>query len=143
MKYFFKFLVTFFLIQTLSAQDTQPTNFDAQIDLRAQPKLVVGVVVDQMRYDYITRFWDKFQEGGFKKLISEGFNCRNNHFNYVPTYTGPGHASVYTGAAPGTHGIIGNNWYNKFEKEYVYCVEDASVEPVGTLDEAGKMSPHR
>ncbi len=78
-----------------------------------------------------------------KNWFLKDFNLRNNHFNYVPTYTGPGHASVYTGAAPGTHGIIGNNWYDKFEKEYVYCVEDASVEPVGTMDEAGKMSPHR
>ena len=96
-----------------------------------------------MRYDYITRFWNHYGNDGFKRLVSEGFNLRNNHFNYIPTYTGPGHASVYSGAAPGTHGIIGNNWYDKFDEEYVYCVEDNSVEPVGTSDDAGKMSPHR
>ena len=111
--------------------------------LRTEPRLVVGVVVDQMRYDYITRFWDRFGEGGFKELVNGGFNLKNNHYNYIPTYTGPGHASIYTGAAPETHGIISNNWYNKFEKEMVYCVADASVEPIGTASSAGQMSPHR
>ncbi len=108
-----------------------------------QPKLVVGIVVDQMRYDYLTRFWDRFGEDGFKKLINEGYNFKNNHFNYVPTYTGPGHASVYTGTSPMNHGIIGNGWYDKFIHESVYCAGDDSVEPVGTEDDAGKMSPHR
>ena len=108
-----------------------------------QPKLVVGIVVDQMRYDYLTRFWDRFGEDGFKKLVNEGYNFKNNHFNYVPTYTGPGHASVYTGTSPMNHGIIGNGWYDKFIHESVYCAGDDSVEPVGTKDDAGKMSPHR
>ncbi|KRG28610.1 alkaline phosphatase PafA [Salegentibacter mishustinae] len=108
-----------------------------------QPKLVVGIVVDQMRYDYLTRFWDRFGEDGFKKLVNEGYNFKNNHFNYVPTYTGPGHASVYTGTSPMNHGIIGNGWYDKFIHESVYCAGDDSVEPVGTEDDAGKMSPHR
>lgn len=110
---------------------------------REQPKLVVGIVVDQMRYDYLTRFWDRFGEDGFKKLVNEGYNFKNNHFNYVPTYTGPGHASVYTGTSPMNHGIIGNGWYDKFIHESVYCAGDDSVEPVGTKDDAGKMSPHR
>jgi predicted AlkP superfamily pyrophosphatase or phosphodiesterase len=143
MKYVIQVFLLTFCFSAAIAQETPNRSFDREKDLYATPKLVVGVVVDQMRYDYITRFWNHYGDEGFKKLISEGFNLRNNHFNYVPTYTGPGHASVYTGAAPGTHGIIGNNWYNKFEKEYVYCVEDAAVEPVGTMDEAGKMSPHR
>jgi predicted AlkP superfamily pyrophosphatase or phosphodiesterase len=110
---------------------------------REQPKLVVGIVVDQMRYDYLTRFWDRFGEDGFKKLVNVGYNFKNNHFNYVPTYTGPGHASVYTGTSPMNHGIIGNGWYDKFIHESVYCAGDDSVEPVGTEDDAGKMSPHR
>ncbi|MGS2727264.1 alkaline phosphatase PafA [Psychroserpens sp. BH13MA-6] len=108
-----------------------------------RPKLVVGIVVDQMRYDYLTRFYHKFGEGGFKRLIKDGFNCKNNHFNYVPTYTGPGHASVYTGTTPKYHGIIGNNWYDKTTKEMVYCAGDESVQSVGTTNNAGQMSPHR
>jgi len=59
------------------------------------PKLVVGIVVDQMRYDYLTRFSDKYGADGFKRMMREGFNCKNNHFNYIPTYTGPGHTSIY------------------------------------------------
>lgn len=107
------------------------------------PKLVVGIVVDQMRYDYLTRFYDKFGEGGFKRMMNEGFNCKNNHFNYVPTYTGPGHASVFTGTTPKYHGVISNNWYDKDVKKVVYCAGDDSVESVGTSSDAGQMSPQR
>ena len=65
-----------------------------------RPKLVVGVIVDQMRMDYLYRYWDKFGDDGFKRLMGEGYTCKNTHFNYIPTYTGPGHASVYTGTTP-------------------------------------------
>lgn len=109
----------------------------------SKPKLVVGIVVDQMRYDYLTRFYDKFGEGGFKRMINEGFDCKNNHFNYVPTYTGPGHASVFTGTTPKYHGIISNSWYDKETKAIVYCAQDDSVQSVGTIDVSGKMSPIR
>ncbi|MDT0641451.1 alkaline phosphatase PafA [Zunongwangia sp. F363] len=108
-----------------------------------KPKLVVGIVVDQMRYDYLTRFWERYGEGGFRRMINEGYNFKNNHFNYVPTYTGPGHTSVHTGTSPMNHGIISNSWYDKFEGAEVYCAGDPSVEPVGTTSSAGKMSPHR
>lgn len=106
-----------------------------------KPKLVVGIVVDQMRYDYLTRFWNRFGEDGFKKLVNEGYNFKNHHFNYVPTYTGPGHASVWTGTTPMNHGIIGNNWYDKVNDQMIYCTDDPSVSPVGTESDAGKMSP--
>jgi len=108
-----------------------------------KPKLVVGIVVDQMRYDYLTRFWDQYSDKGFKRMVNQGYNFKNHHFNYVPTYTGPGHASVFTGTTPSNHGIIGNNWYDKFEESFVYCTGDDEVDPVGTKDRAGKMSPHR
>lgn len=118
------------------------------INLRAQtsnsaPKLVVGIIIDQMRYDYITRFWNDYSDDGFKRLIADGFNCENNHFNYAPTYTGPGHASVYTGTTPAVHGIIGNDWYDKESKKMVYCVADDQYSSVGTVSTAGQMSPHR
>ena len=108
-----------------------------------KPKLVVGIVVDQMRYDYLSRFYHRFEEGGFKKLMNEGFNCKNNHFNYMPTYTGPGHASIFTGTTPENHGIIANNWYDKFEKKKVYCASDNTVKTLGTNSENEKMSPRR
>ncbi len=115
----------------------------SQITNSEKPKLVVGIVVDQMRNDYIDRFWDKYGDDGFKRLVNNGYRFKNAHFNYVPTYTGPGHASVYTGTTPAIHGIVGNNWYDKTLDTSVYCAEDATVESVGTLDNAGMMSPHR
>ncbi|MEO2081074.1 MAG: alkaline phosphatase PafA [Leeuwenhoekiella sp.] len=109
-----------------------------------KPKLVVGIVVDQMRYDYLTRFENQYGEDGFKRLQNEGFDCRNNHYNYMPTKTAPGHTSIYTGTTPQNHGIISNSWYNKFEKKDVYCAEDTTVASVGTTDVGpGQMSPHR
>ena len=111
--------------------------------LANKPRLVVGIVVDQMRYDYLTRFYSRYGNGGFKRLVEKGFNCKNNHFNYIPTYTGPGHSSVYTGTTPKYHGVISNSWYDKEIKRIVYCTSDDSVETVGTATDAGKMSPHR
>lgn len=111
--------------------------------LRTNPKLVVGIIVDQMRYDYITRFYHRFGDDGFKRLVDEGFNCKNNHYNYAPTTTGPGHTSVYTGTTPATHGVIANDWYDKTTGKNVYCAGDDSYESVGTDSDAGKMSPHR
>lgn len=115
----------------------------AQINTQEHPKLVVGIVVDQMRYDYLTRFWDRFGDDGFKRMVNKGFLFKNHHFNYVPTYTGPGHTSIFTGTSPINHGIISNNWYDKFEDKMVYCASDDSVEPVGTKSAAGRMSPRR
>src|ERR1035437_824342 len=97
----------------------------------AKPKLVVGIVVDQMRYDYIYRYWDKFGNDGFKRLVNEGFFCRNTNYNYVPTYTGPGHTSIYTGTTPAVHGIIANEWFDKTTGKNLYCVEDENVSEIG------------
>lgn len=106
-----------------------------------QPKLVVGIIVDQMRYDYLTRFWDKFGSDGFKKIIAQGFNCEQAHFNYMPTYTAPGHASIYTGTTPANHGIIANNWYEKETQKTIYCTFDEAINAVGSTGIEGKMSP--
>jgi predicted AlkP superfamily pyrophosphatase or phosphodiesterase len=107
----------------------------------AKPRLVIGIVVDQMRADYIEKYWSKFGEGGFKRLVQKGFWCKNDHYNYVPTYTGPGHASVFTGATPCAHGIIANNWYVRETGKYIYCVDDSTVKGVGGDAAHGKMSP--
>lgn len=118
-------------------------SIDLELTETPRPKLVVGIVVDQMRYDYLTRFENKYGGGGFNRLINEGFNCKNNHFNYIPTYTGPGHSSIYTGTTPKNHGIISNNWYDKEIKKTVYCAGDENVLPIGTNSGSGRMSPHR
>jgi len=110
---------------------------------RQTPKLVVGIVVDQMRYDYLTRFEPYFGGNGFKRLMNNGTNFTFAQFNYIPTITGPGHSSIYTGTTPFHHGIVGNDWYSRIEKKLVYCTEDATVQGVGTGTEEGKNSPKR
>ncbi len=115
-----------------------------------KPKLVIGIVVDQMRYDYIDRFWNDFGNNGFKKLVKEGAYFKNTHFSYAPTYTGPGHASIFTGTTPAHHGIIANNWYDKELKKSVYCAGNGDMHTVCNCEqnivdissEDGKMSPH-
>ena len=107
-----------------------------------KPKLVVGIVVDQMRYDYIYRFWDDYGKDGFKRLVNEGHFFRNTQFGYTPTFTGPGHASIYTGTTPSVHGIISNDWYDKTKGVSVYCTGDNAMTSIGTDSANGKMSPH-
>lgn len=106
-----------------------------------RPKLVVGIVVDQMRYDYLYRYWDKFGSGGFRRLLGQGFSYASCHYNYVPTYTGPGHSSVYTGTTPANHGIVGNNWYVREDGKSTYVTEDKTVQAVGGSAAAGQQSP--
>ena len=89
-----------------------------------RPKLVVGIVVDQMRQEYLYRYESKYSEGGFKRLMNNGFMLTNAHYNYVPTETGPGHASIYTGTTPAIHGIVANDWYDRVLKREVNCVRD-------------------
>ena len=142
----FSLLLTVILLASISVEAQRrgkTKNNPSNVVEAKQPKLVMGIVVDQMRYDYLTRFWNHYGEGGFKRLVGEGFNCKNHHFNYAPTSTGPGHASVYTGTTPAVHGIIGNDWYDKETDKEVYVASDDSYSSVGTDGTAGKMSPHR
>ncbi len=106
-----------------------------------RPKLIIGIVVDQMAYDYTQRYWDKFSAGGFKRLFTGGFVCKNAFFEHFPTYTGPGHTCIFTGNDPGISGIAANDWYDRALKKEVYCAEDDSVKTVGSFSSAGKMSP--
>ncbi|HSJ68452.1 MAG TPA: alkaline phosphatase PafA [Anditalea sp.] len=106
-----------------------------------KPKIVVGLVVDQMRQEYIYKFQDRYGEGGFKRLVNGGYMMKNAHYNYIPTYTGPGHASVYTGATPSTHGIIGNDWYVRKLNRTIYCASDSTVTNVGGSAKNGQISP--
>ncbi len=106
-----------------------------------KPKLIIGIVVDQMRYDYLTRFYDKFDQNGFKRLMNEGTICRYAYLNYIFTQTGPGHATIFTGTTPSNHGIVSNEWYIPLRKQKVYCVEDPKQTTVGSNSSNGKASP--
>src|SRR5215216_1273535 len=95
----------------------------AQVHSTVQrPKLVVGIVVDQMRWDYLYRYYDRYlPNGGFKKMINQGFSCENTFIPYTPTVTACGHTSIYTGSVPAINGITGNFWWDNRLMRSVYC----------------------
>jgi predicted AlkP superfamily pyrophosphatase or phosphodiesterase len=112
------------------------------LNAQQRPKLVVGIVVDQMKMEYLYRFSDDFTPNGFSRLMANGYTFQNMHFNFMPTYTGPGHASIFTGATPSIHGIVGNDWFNRSTGKEMYCTDDASVHTLGDgKPDEGKMSP--
>ena len=136
---FLTVIIAVLFFQSSIAQKTTATANTIQ-----RPKLVVGIVVDQMRWDYLYRFYDLYKpNGGFKRLLGEGFSCDNTFVPYLPTVTACGHTCVYTGSVPAIHGITGNNWFDNNLQKGVYCVEDKSVQAVGSnAGEAGQMSPN-
>lgn len=109
-----------------------------------RPKLVVGIVVDQMRWDYLYRYYDRYTDSGFKRLLNEGFSCENTMLNYIPSFTAVGHSTIYTGSVPSIHGITGNDFIIQKTGETMYCTQDDNVYAVGARNRdvnAGKMSP--
>ena len=108
-----------------------------------RPKLVVGIVIDQMRWDYLYRYYDRYADnGGFKRLLHNGFSCDNTTLPYIPSVTACGHTSMYTGTVPAIHGITGNDWYDEEYGDFIYCVEDTGSLTIGsTTLAAGSMSP--
>ncbi len=106
-----------------------------------RPKLVVGIVVDQMRWDYLYRFYSRYGNGGFKRLLNEGFSCENTMIDYIPTVTAAGHTAIYTGSVPAIHGIAGNDFIIQATGKSMYCTDDSTVTSVGAVSDAGKMSP--
>lgn len=135
-----KFAVTlFFLCAANSIVFAQKKNdLNNGID---RPKLVVGIVVDQMRWDYLYRYYNKYSEGGFKRLINKGFSFENTMIPYTPTVTAAGHTCIYTGSVPAVHGIVGNDWIERSTGAWMYCSQDKSVQTVGSFSVAGQMSP--
>ncbi len=106
-----------------------------------QPRLVVEIVIDQMRFDYIYRYWDRFGKGGFRKLIDEGTFCKNAEFQYLNASSSTGFATISTGAYPAEHGIVADEWYRRLQHEKVYSTEDRGVQAVGGSYEEGMHSP--
>ncbi|MBS1667433.1 MAG: alkaline phosphatase family protein [Bacteroidetes bacterium] len=130
--FFFPFI---FIIATLGCKNTPVTSVK-------RPKLVVGIVVDQMRWDFLYRYNSRYGKGGFKRLMSEGFSCENAMINYLPAYTAVGHSCIFTGSVPSINGISGNDWIEQLTGKSVYCTQDNTVQGVGVNSaEDGKMSP--
>lgn len=130
-------LVLMIIIFTTSQTVAQQSNSNIQ-----RPKLVVGIVIDQMRWDYLYRYYNIYKtDGGFKRFLSEGFTCENTFIPYTPTVTAAGHTCIYTGSVPAIHGIVGNDWYDKELNKEVYCTEDDTAKTVGGKSSEGQMSP--
>ena len=131
--------VLFFACSLLMNANSQPA---AKITAIQRPKLVVGIVVDQMRWDYLYRYYDRYGSGGFKRLLNDGFSCENAMINYIPSFTAVGHSTIFTGSVPAIDGIAGNDWTDQLTGKWYYCVSDSSVQPVGAANATdGKMSP--
>lgn len=126
------------LFAVLTALICLSATASAQVE---RPKLVVGLMVDQMRYDYLYRFADRYGSEGFNRLLREGFSCENTLIPYIPTYTAIGHSSVYTGSVPSIHGIAGNDWIIQSTGQAMYCTEDNNVAGVGASGKEGRQSP--
>lgn len=110
---------------SVTAQQKKP-NIPVQNAL-SRPKLVVGIMVDQMRWDFLYRFYERYGSGGFKRMLNEGFSAENTYINYLPSVTGAGHATVYTGSVPAIHGIAGNDFIVQATGKILYCAEDSTV----------------
>ena len=144
MKFLLKPIVIIFLcfLQLISIAQIQKKQIvNANPIALTRPKLVIGLVVDQMRWDYLYKFSALYSNTGFKRLLKEGFTCDNTMITHMPTFTAVGHAGIYTGSYPSIHGIVGNNWIDKMSGKYIYCVSDSTVTSVGTDNDEGKMSP--
>ena len=125
-------------IPTAAAASTTATKPSIELP---RPKLVVGIVVDQMRWDYLYRYYARYQDNGFKRLLNDGFSCENTQVDYIPTVTAAGHTCIYTGSVPALTGIAGNDWIVQATGKGMYCTEDTTVQTVGSTSAAGKMSP--
>ena len=139
MKQSFVLLFSLFCLAAAAQKGVAPKPKPQNIE---RPKLVVGIMVDQMRWDFLYRYYNRYAAtGGFKRMLNNGFTCDNTFIPYAPTVTACGHTCVYTGSVPAIHGITGNAWYDYEKNRTVYCAEDKTVKTVGAPGNAGEMSP--
>jgi predicted AlkP superfamily pyrophosphatase or phosphodiesterase len=137
-----RFSIVFFLLTlSISTSAQQNKNSAKTVTSPSQPKLVIGLVVDQMRWDYLYKFKKLYGKGGFNRIMNQGFSCDNTMITHLPTYTAVGHTGIYTGSVPAIHGIVGNNWIDRASGKNIYCTDDSTVTGVGSNNDAGKMSP--
>ena len=141
MKQFKILFIAILFIPFVSSAQKNKTTLSQNSSTPARPKLVVGIVVDQMRWDYLYRYASRYGTGGFNRMLREGFTCENTQIPYVPTVTAAGHTGIYTGSVPALHGIAGNDFIIQKTGKSIYCTEDSTVKTVGSTSSAGEMSP--
>jgi predicted AlkP superfamily pyrophosphatase or phosphodiesterase len=106
-----------------------------------KPKLIIGIVVEQLRYEMINRYFDVLSEDGIKRLINEGAFCKQAYFNYSLTNSGPGCATIVTGANPNVHGIISDKWYDDLAEKEMSCIEGNKFKYMNGKVSYGNFSP--
>src|SRR5579864_6619381 len=132
-------LLVAFAVLNLSA--ILPTSAFASA-YNARPKLVVVIVIDQFRGDYVERYRDQFVEGGFRLLLDHGAYFSNCNYDYANTRTAPGHSTLFTGAYSNGHGIAANEWWDPQKKRMVTSVEDDDTKLIGVEADKAGASPH-
>jgi hypothetical protein len=108
----------------------------------ARPKLIVVIVIDQFRADYLERYHDQFGDGGFRMFLDRGAYFTDCNYDYANTRTGPGHATLFTGTYTSGHGIVANEWWDPIKKKRVTSVQDDATKVVGIASTAPGSSPH-
>jgi len=132
------FLLTISLFVSVSFGQRRP-----QISVQKRPRLVLLIVVDQFRYDYLERFGDLFGPDGFRRLMRDGASWAQSNYDHMPTYTAPGHGTMMTGAYPAESGIIGNEWLDRATGKRITSVSDESVKLLGGNPNDPASSPSR
>ena len=126
-------LLTFLSVNFLTAQSINNTEPNI-------PRLVVVLSVDQMRTDYLSRYWNKFQAGGFKRLVDEGAVCSNAQLDLHVQKISTGTATMFTGAYPAAHGIVNDSWFDRLKKKEINCIADDYFITVGSDSKEGERS---
>jgi len=120
---------------------TTVVHLQAQRIPSGKPKLVVGITISGMRYDYLSTYWDQFSEDGFRRMAGMGAHCRNARYDQLITESAVGYATISTGARSDAHGIVADYWYERKEQAIRYCVDDPSVRAIVSSDRNGHTSP--
>lgn len=124
-------IITIFSINLITAQRIPS----------GKPKLVVGITISGMRYDYLSSYWNQFGEEGFRRMAGLGTHCKNARYDQLITESAVGHAIIGTGARPDAHGIVADYWYDRVTREVTWCVDDPTVRAILSSDENGHTSP--
>lgn len=117
-------------------------DLNAQKHFSKPPKLIVGITIEEMRYEMLLRYWNNFTDDGIKKIIDEGALCTQAYHNYLITQNGPGQASIVTGTYPSYHGIIADQWYSKLGDKQVGCADETKYNLVNGRISLGNFTPN-
>ncbi len=121
---------------------SQTKNLTADSNEDKETRLVIGIIIDHMQYNYLERYAEYLSDNGFKKLLNNGAICKNVHDNYFISGYPQGYATIATGKYPSSHGIVANEWYDRTKDKMVHCTRNEKVKTLEGSFNSGKYSPH-